>query len=90
MVSALSVICTIIVLDVYFKTEDDTEVPEWLQKFVRVTCWNAKVFCGAKISPVSEGRTRFSMKTDDSWNAKKSNNKYDHDNINTKINAIEA
>lgn len=95
MVSALSVIFTIFVLDVYFKTEDGTEVPERLQKFtrgflVRVRCWHTKVSSGAKISPVSEDWTRFNMTPDDTWNDKKINNKYGDDNIDTKISEIEA
>ena len=62
--SALSVILTIFVLDVYFKPDDDN-VPNWLQSLtrgflVRVTCWNAKCcYQGkqGKVTPASEKAT---------------------------------
>ena len=56
MTSALSVILTIIVLDVYFNADDDEEVPEWLQKFtrsflVRMACWNVTCCKRKQVSP---------------------------------------
>ena len=55
--SALSVVLTISMLDVYFKPEEDT-VPNWLQSFthsflVRVTCWNATCSSQGKVVPNS-------------------------------------
>jgi len=48
MLSTLSVILTIIVLDVYFNHDDDESPPIWLQKFtkcflVKITCWKGIV-----------------------------------------------
>ena len=53
--SALSVILTIFVLDVYFKS-DDVTVPDWLQAFtrrflVRVTCSNITCSSQGKVAP---------------------------------------
>ena len=53
--SALSVVLTIFMLDVYFKSEEDT-VPDLLQSFthsflVRVTCWNATCSSQGKVVP---------------------------------------
>ena len=53
--SALSVILTIFVLDVYSKPSD-ASVPDWLQSFtrgflVRVTCWNVACTSKAKVAP---------------------------------------
>lgn len=55
-----SVICTIIVLEVYHHTEDD-EIPQWLQRMSRdclayIVCWKKKSCCNSrkKVRPESE------------------------------------
>ena len=60
--SALSVILTIFVLDVYFKS-DDVTVPNWLQAFtrrflVRVTCSNITCSSQGKVAPDSDKATK--------------------------------
>ena len=57
MMSALSVIFTIIVLDIYFNSDDDEEIPDWLQKFTRkvlvpVTCLNVTCCTRKQVSPM--------------------------------------
>ena len=57
--SALSVIFTIVVLDVYFNSDDEEEVPEWLQKFtnsvlVRIMCWNTTCCKSKQVAPFNE------------------------------------
>ncbi|WAR09725.1 ACHB-like protein, partial [Mya arenaria] len=47
MLSNLSVIFTIVVLDIYFNHDDDEAPPDWLQKFtkyflVNITCWKGR------------------------------------------------
>ena len=59
--SALSVILTIFVLDVYFKSDDET-VPDWLQSLtqgflVRVTCWNDTCLSQSKVAPKCDKAT---------------------------------
>ena len=59
--SALSVILTIFVLDVYFKSDDAT-VPDWLQSLthgflVRVTCWNDTCLSQSKVAPKCDKAT---------------------------------
>ena len=59
--SALSVILTIFVLDVYFKSDDKT-VPDWLQSLthgflVRVTCWNDTCLSQSKVAPKCDKAT---------------------------------
>ena len=59
MISTLSVIFTIVVLDIYFNHDEEEPVPEWTQKFTRnflvpITCWrgNSPTCCTAeKVSP---------------------------------------
>ena len=52
---------TILVLDVYFNSEDDEEVPDWLQKFtrtflVRITCSKVKCCKRKQINPTNESQ----------------------------------
>ena len=59
MMSALSVIFTIIVLDIYFNSDDDEEIPDWLQRFTRkvlvpVTCLNVTCFKRKQVSPMND------------------------------------
>ena len=60
MISTLSVIFTVVVLDVAFNHEDEEEVPEWAQKLTRyfmapIACWHVKC-CGndKKVSPATD------------------------------------
>ena len=63
MISALSVISTIIVLDIYFNHDDEEPVPEWAQTltrkfFIPVTCWHGnlpKCCSGEPVSPARDG-----------------------------------
>ena len=67
MMSALSVVFTIIVLDVYFNSDDDEEVPDWLQKFtrsflVRITCSKVKCCKRKQVSPTNDSQEHIFVK----------------------------
>lgn len=67
MLSALSVVFTILVLDVYFNSDDDEEVPDWLQKFtrsflVRITCSKVKCCNRKQISPTNDSQEHIFVK----------------------------
>ena len=69
MISALSVIFTIVVLDIYFNHDEEEAVPEWAQKFTRsflvpITCWkgNCPTCCsGEQVSPAVDDDKSKSM-----------------------------
>lgn len=59
MISTLSVIFTIFVLDIYFNYEEEEQVPDWAQKLTRnflapLACWHVR--CGGRrqISPAAD------------------------------------
>ena len=67
MMSALSVVFTIIVLDVYFNSDEDDEVPDWLQKFtrtflVRITCSKGTCSRRKQISPTNDSQENIFVK----------------------------
>ena len=56
MISALSVIFTIFVLDIYFNYEEEESVPDWAQKLTRsvlapLACWHVKCGSRRQVSP---------------------------------------
>ncbi|XP_052231622.1 acetylcholine receptor subunit beta-like isoform X1 [Dreissena polymorpha] len=61
MLSTLSVVFTIVVLDIYFNHADDETPPSWLQNLtrhflVKVTCWKGVTCCSKpKVSPGGDG-----------------------------------
>ena len=69
MISALSVIFTIVVLDIYFNHDEEEPVPEWAQNLMRkvlvpVTCWkgNCRTCCSGKpVSPAKDGDVEKSL-----------------------------
>ena len=59
MISTLSVIFTIFVLDIYFNHDDEEPVPEWAQKLTRsvlapVACWHVTCCSNRQISPATD------------------------------------
>ena len=58
MISALSVVFTIFVLDIYFNHEEEEPVPEWAQTFTRsvlapIACWHTKCGSRRQVAPAS-------------------------------------
>ncbi|XP_052814849.1 acetylcholine receptor subunit beta-like isoform X2 [Mya arenaria] len=67
MLSTLSVIFTIVVLDIYFNHDDDEAPPDWLQKFtkiflVNITCWKGEGCCRkGKVKPSNGSDSRIAL-----------------------------
>ncbi|XP_052813070.1 acetylcholine receptor subunit beta-like [Mya arenaria] len=67
MLSNLSVIFTIVVLDIYFNHDDDEAPPDWLQKFtkyflVNITCWKGEACCKqGKVRPSNGSEPHISL-----------------------------
>ncbi|XP_052812727.1 acetylcholine receptor subunit beta-like isoform X2 [Mya arenaria] len=67
MLSTLSVIFTIVVLDIYFNHDDDEAPPDWLQKFtkiflVNITCWKGEACCRqGKVKPSTGSDSRIAL-----------------------------
>ncbi|XP_052812696.1 acetylcholine receptor subunit beta-like isoform X1 [Mya arenaria] len=67
MLSTLSVIFTIVVLDIYFNHDDDEAPTDWLQKFtkyflVKITCWKGGACCRqGKVKPSNVSDSRIAL-----------------------------
>ena len=83
MISALSVVFTIFVLDIYFNYEEEEQVPDWAQKLTRsvlapIACWHTKCGSRRQVSPAAYEEKDSEEKN--SVNSHMANNTNSHNN----------